>query len=79
MVDDLQQQQCCSASEIDFKVSDKFLLKKGLPRIDQVFLDDFEARQPWKTSTYRFFFFFSQLEHDYFCADMFDSFNGSDG
>ena len=42
----------------DFSVSDDFLGKAGLPRIDRAFLDDFEKRQPWKTFRYRFFYFF---------------------
>ncbi len=39
----------------DFLISDEFLKRAGLPKIDQAFLDDFETRQPWNTARFKFF------------------------
>jgi len=36
----------------------EFVDVEGLPKIDQAFLDDFEARKPWETFHYKFFYFF---------------------
>ncbi len=36
-------------------ISDEFLKRAGLPKIDQAFLDDFETRQPWNTARFKFF------------------------
>ncbi len=48
-------------SEIKFQdvllVSDEFLKKSGLPKIDQAFLTDFETRKPWNTARFKFFNF----------------------
>lgn len=53
-----QPQQTETGIKNEFNVSDEFLEKSGLPRIDQAFLDDYEKRQSWKTFRYRFFYFF---------------------
>lgn len=53
-----QKEDTVFATENDFSLSDEFLKKTGLPKIDQAFLDDFEARKPWNTARYIFFFFF---------------------
>lgn len=46
-----------SETKNPFNVTDKYLEKSGLPRIDQAFLDDFEKRRPWLSFRYRFFYF----------------------
>lgn len=54
-------------SSLDFETGKKavpkpveFVEVEGLPKIDQAFLDDFEARKPWNTARYKFFNFFRQ-------------------